>query len=104
MERRQEPRIDISGSVKVTLLGSEDCEFSGELVSLSGGGAILQMDTELPASSAIRIDIDDALLLGEVRWCRRDGARFSVGLSVEHWLPDLKVLEQMKQEVLGLRP
>ena len=101
MERRQEPRLKIDRrvTVKVTVLGSEGLELPGELVNLSGKGAALLLDRALPLDAAVRIDIDDAVLLGEVRWCRGEGAVFTVGLSVEHWLPNLKELARMMYEI-----
>ena len=100
-ERRQEPRHSISRPVKVTVLGPSGLESDGQLLNLSSRGAAILLDRELPCDSAVRVDIDNALLLGEVRWCLREAASFTVGVSVEHWLPNLQELGKLREKLFG---
>ncbi|MCC7175983.1 MAG: PilZ domain-containing protein [Bryobacterales bacterium] len=95
-ERRQESRVSVSREVRVTVLRPEPLTLTGRLINLSSRGAGLIVQRELPVEAAVEVDFEDALLLGEVRWCRPEAATFVVGLSVDHWLPGLMRLEQMK--------
>lgn len=66
----------------------------------------MQLYTEepIPLDSAVqvemKIDEQDALLLGEVRYCLPEGARFRVGLHLEHSLLDLTSLGRLVHRLL----
>ena len=61
-------------------------------MNLSGRGARILTDAPLPTDSAIRLDWEDSLALGEVRYCLKEGSRFIIGLEVQHSLSDLSGL------------
>jgi len=53
------------------------------------------MEVPVPAGTALKVELDDALLLGEVIYCRPDESVFYVGVELEHALCGLGELSRM---------
>lgn len=87
MERRKEARFETRQAVALTWLGDTDVLLEATLVNLSGRGMRLRLDRPLPADAAVRIEIDDTLMLGEVCYCGpSDDGGFAVGVELEQVL------------------
>ena len=98
MERRAENRIPFNVPVRVTLLTTPPEHFDAVLVNISGRGARLRVPRRLDSDAALRIDLDNAMLLGEVCYCANHGEAYGIGVILEHSLLNLaKVLEQRAQ-------
>ncbi len=68
---------------------------------MSGRGARLVLETDLPLNAAVRVDLNDAVLLGEVCYRDREGDHFAVGLvfdQVLHKPPELLPLLRALQD------
>jgi putative two-component system response regulator len=67
MERRTEPRIGINQEVTVTLLGEPDSPpFQAVAVDISDGGMRILSQRPVRYQAAVKVEMQDLLLLGEV--------------------------------------
>lgn len=100
MERRAETRIPFDCPVRVTLLGSPPEQFDGILVNVSGRGARLRVPRRIECDAALRIDLDNAMLLGEVCYCANDGDGYGIGVQLEHSLLNLAEVLRRREHLL----
>ena|SRR5690242_8705278 len=89
-ERRFETRFKMNQPVKVTLLGESGSEpFWGETLDVSASGLSFVTPVRLPVGSLVKLEVDDSMVLGEVRHCsqRQDRpGQFLTGINLEHVL------------------
>lgn len=101
--------------VTVRILDDPDATVRGIVANLSEGeeiprGVGLLIERPIPAGTAVRVDLADAMLLGEICYCR--SARpletglereswYAAGLECEHWVPCLANLTRLLQQVMG---
>jgi hypothetical protein len=100
MNHRQETRIQVNQSVDITLFGDPDVRLTAVVKNLSGRGLGIQVDRPVAAGTALKVELEDALLLGEVIYCRCDHAAFGqaafyVGIQMEHALSGLSELSRI---------
>ena len=95
MNQRRESRFEVNQSVAITLFGSPDIRLVGRIRNLSGRGIGLELEGPVAPGTALKIELEDALLLGEVIYCRQDEASFYVGVELEHALTGLSELSRM---------
>ena len=66
----------------------------------------LAMANPVPIGTAVKIECDDCMLLGEALYCRDDGGSFFVGVELEHALYGLvelgRILREFAEESSGL--
>ena len=93
MNQRREPRIEANQSVRITILGGPEIQFPARIKNVSVCGVGLELQSPIKAGAAIRIDVEDGLLLGEVIFCREDAESFFAGVELEHALWGLADLE-----------
>ncbi|MCS6952430.1 MAG: PilZ domain-containing protein [Bryobacterales bacterium] len=86
MERRSEPRYDLSGPADVTLLTDNPVSLQGRIINLSGRGMRVWLPQAVPAGAAVRVDVAGAMFLGEVCYCNPDGNGYAAGFQLEHVL------------------
>lgn len=101
MERRREPRIDLSQPVQVTLLGNPEVELPAIIINISGRGLKLMVDRLVPIGSAAKVEVDDALLLGEVCYSAAEEDGYAVGLEIAHSLVGLGDLQRLNRRLMG---
>ena len=101
MDRRKERRIKVEKPVKLTILGADpsgglDQECMGTVLDTSGRGMRVELPLAPQPGAALRIDIDQQILFGEVCYCQpsRTG-RFAVGLQIEQSLRNLGDLSRL---------
>jgi hypothetical protein len=101
VERRSEVRFEVDLPVRVT--GLEACPVScnGTVHNLSGRGIRLTIPQAIPPGSAVRVDADDIMILGEICYCVPEGPGYSAGLMVEHILTGLEDLERLNRGLFG---
>jgi c-di-GMP-binding flagellar brake protein YcgR len=102
-DRRSETRYAANQSAIVTNLTEANEPFHGTLTDISGRGMRLMVDRALPAGAAVRIDLSDAILLGEVCYSMQEGDAYIVGLELQHSLVDLARLASFQADVLSER-
>ena len=80
-DRRQTPRQPQSAVVSVF---GTDQVFHGEMRNFSEGGTQILLHEQLRATSLVKIEYADRLLLGEVVYCRQEQAGWLLGIRLEH--------------------
>jgi len=97
MEKRFELRFQVHQAVQVTLL-ARDLRLAGHIADISGRGMRLLLNAALPVGAAVRVDLDDSLLLGEVRYCIRNDDQFAIGLQLDQGIPSLSELDRLLED------
>ncbi len=101
MERRREYRTLTDESALITVLGDNaPAPLQARVVEMSGLGMRLIMDTPVAAGAALKIELHDALLLGEVSYCYPDCGHFVAGLHLDQALNGLKDLARLNRRLL----
>ena len=105
MNQRREPRLTTDESVEITVFGVPDIRLSGKIRNVSGRGVGLEIEGPLATGTALKVTLDDAILLGEVIYCRPLGAGWYAGVELEHSLCGLAelatALRAFSEEYLG---
>lgn len=101
MERRKEPRFESDRPVEATVLQEPAWCVKGRIVNHSARGLQLLLEHPVPLDAAVRIDIDDALILGEVAYCRQERSGYRTGLRLEHAIYDLPEVHRLMRAILN---
>ena len=94
MNQRREPRFQIEQFLWITVFGEPDLRMPARIKNVSPRGIGLQLEGPVAAGSALKFELDDSLLLGEVIYCRDDGDSFYAGVELEQMLCGLGDLAQ----------
>src|ERR1039457_2232499 len=90
MNQRREPRFEANQCVWVTLFGEPDIRLPARIKNVSVRGIGFELQGPVAIGTALKVELDDALLLGEVIYCRpdsdKDEASFYVGVELEQAL------------------
>ena len=94
MNQRREPRFETGRSIWVTFFGEPDISLTARIKNVSARGIGLQLRGPIAIGAALKIELDDTLLLGEVIYCREDEDSHYVGVEIEQALYGLAGLAQ----------
>ena len=94
MDKRREPRFRADQPVVVTVLSEPEMRLEGRVVDASGRGLGLVTPIPLPPGAAIRIEMDDSMVLGESIYCRSDGDGHFTGVELDQVLVGLTELSR----------
>ena len=104
--QRREPRFAVDQPIYVTLLTQPESRLPAIVKNSSGRGMGLAMARPVSIGTAVQIEVDDSILLGEALHCRDDGGTFFVGVELEHALYGLvelgRILREFAEESSGL--
>lgn len=107
MNQRREPRFETEQSIWITLFGEPDIRLPARIKNVSARGIGLELQGPVAIGTALKIELDDALVLGEVIYCRDDETSFYVGVELEQALCGLsalaKALSAFADAPLGLQ-
>jgi hypothetical protein len=107
MEKRRETRYTMGQPVTVTILSGEQSTHAATVRNGSGSGIALEMPVPVPAGAALKILLEDSLLLGEAIYCAPEENGFLVGIFLEAKLSQLsrlaEILEAFAQDQPGTR-
>ena len=92
MDQRREPRFTVDQSVVVTILTEQPTRITARVRNASGRGLGLLVPCRVEPGAAIRIEIDDAIVLGEVIYCRPEGDGHFIGIELDQVLVGLTEL------------
>jgi PilZ domain len=101
MEQRREPRFEADQAVAVTLLGETELKHSARVKNASGRGLALEMCSPVAPGTALKIEFDDAVVLGEAVYCRGAKGQHLVGVELDQMLCGLTELGRKLQEFTG---
>lgn len=104
MERRREPRFFSNERAFVTVLGATEIILCAEAVDVSGRGLKLHSTIPIAAGAAVKIQMNDSLMLGEVCYSAPDGGRFTIGIKIEQMLTGLKELARLRSRLVEPSP
>ena len=102
MDSRQEPRFEIDQEISVTLLGESEVVIPARIVNFSAKGIGLISSHPLPPGGALKIELADTLILGEVIYCRSDGSRYHAGIIMDQALYNTRGLAAFAERLLGV--
>lgn len=99
MERRAAVRVDMDRPASLTVLDDSDAAaIPGRIVNASGAGLGLDLEAPVAPGAAARVDCGESLFLGEVKYCRAQGAGFQAGVRVDHAIYGLASLARELME------
>jgi hypothetical protein len=101
MEQRRDARYEGGQMVAVTLLGEQETRIEGRIRNISGRGLGLEVGQSVGIGTALKVEIPDSILLGEVMYCRQDPAGYYLGVQLEHALYGLMALSASIEELTG---
>lgn len=100
MDSRAESRIPFHQAVRLTVLGDAPAVSDGFVSNLSGRGMRVVLDHPVPLNSAVQVDLEDSLILGEVCYCHPANGEWAVGLEIQQSLSDLRSLRNLVGRLL----
>ena len=101
MERRKAIRLKTNHPARLTVLGVKNQDLATTIVDLSCRGLRLKAATSIAAASAVKIQTQDVLLLGEVRHCDVSESGFLIGIEVQHVLTRLRELAYLNERLVS---
>jgi hypothetical protein len=94
MEQRREPRFRSDQPVVVTVLNEPEVRLEARVRNASGRGLGLVTPIPVPPGAAIRIEMDDGMVLGETIYCRSDRDGHFIGVELDQVLVGLTELSR----------
>ncbi len=102
MERRAEPRVPANQDALVTLLlDAGSPQFQARIQDISGTGMRLLLPQPVSPGALLKIEWDDALLLGEVCYCQPAEGGHAAGLELQHALLQTGELARLSRRLLS---
>jgi hypothetical protein len=98
MNQRRESRIELEKAVSVTLLTDPPLHHLATTRNASGRGLALEMPVPVDPGTAIRVEMNDCMLLGEVIHCRNGSVSYLIGVELDQVLTGLTELGKRLQE------
>ena len=92
MDKRREPRFQADQPVIVTVLSEPPIRMDARVTNASGRGLGLVTPAPITPGAAIRIEMEDAFVLGEAIYCRDDQAGHFIGVELDQVLVGLTEL------------
>ncbi len=92
MEQRREPRFQADQPVVVTVLNDTEIRLEARVRDASGRGLGLLSPVPVPPGAAIRIEMEDSIVLGEAIYCRREREGHFIGIELDQVLVGLTEL------------
>jgi PilZ domain len=92
MDQRREPRFEADQPVVVTVLTEPQSRMDARVRNASGRGIGLVTQRTISPGAAIRIELDDAIVLGEAIYCRDDRDGHFIGVELDQVLVGLTEL------------
>lgn len=106
MDERKDFRFETNQPVSLTILGrysrDTDTHLPACIVNISGRGISLTTKCSVPANSAVRLDVNDNILLGEVCHSRQTGpSEYICGVRLEQVLTAVGDLSNLISGIMG---
>ena len=92
MDQRREPRFEADQAVVITILTEQPTRMTARVRNASGRGLGLLVASRVEPGAAIRIEIEDAVVLGEAIYCRQEADGHFIGVELDQVLVGLTEL------------
>jgi hypothetical protein len=105
MEQRRDTRTEADQPAWITIYGNVDTRVPGRVRNFSGRGIGIQIAQPVASGSALKIEIADSMLFGEVIYCRPEGHQYYIGVELDQAVNGLMALSRSVRdfnEALGL--
>ena len=102
MDGRREPRFQIYAPGKLTLVDNPERELNCLLLDVSATGMKVVMDEGLPVDEVVALEVEDHLVLADIRYSEPRGDKFTIGAERIHAV-DKDVLPQEKTRAEQIR-
>jgi len=103
MDQRRESRLEADQAVVVTVLGKQELKQTALVRNASGRGLAVEMPREVAPGAALKIELDDAIVLGEAVYCKEEKGGYLVGVELDQVLCSLSQLGRKLQEFADLQ-
>jgi hypothetical protein len=98
MDKRREPRFEADQAVTLTVLGDCPSKQPAIVRNASSRGLAIEVSHWIPPGSALKIEFDDSVVLGEAVYCRNGTGKHLVGVELDQVLCGLTELGRKLQE------
>lgn len=98
MDKRREPRFVADQAVTITMLRDPENRMPARVKDSSGRGLGLELLSAVPPGTALKIEMEDSVILGEAVYCRKDKDTWFVGVELNQVLAGLAELGRRLQE------
>lgn len=95
VERRKQARINLETNLTIEILGDEPQKIAGLMVDVSSDGMRFLSPVDIAPGTAIRVDQDGGMILGEVCYTEPNGKQFHLGILFRQVLANLRDLEPL---------
>jgi len=92
MEQRSELRVPCDEAVVVTVLREPEARYPARIRNSSTRGMAIQIPAEVSPGTALKIEWNDSLVLGEAVYCHPEGDAYLVGIDLDQVLCGLAEL------------
>ena len=101
MDQRRERRFSTDQPVAVTVLGDCETRHTATVKNASSRGMALEMTAPVAPGTALKIEFEDAVVLGEAVFCRSGPDSHLVGVELDQVLCGLAELSRRLREFAG---
>jgi len=95
VERRKQTRINLETNLTIEILGDHPSKVTGLMVDVSSDGMRFLSPVDVAPGTAIRVDRDGGMILGEVCYTEPHGEQFHLGILFRQVLANLRDLEPL---------
>jgi hypothetical protein len=99
-----EIRFQPNQPVRLSVLSGLPQALTARIINLNGRSADLQVEQQISAGSAIRIDLDDSMLLAEIIECSSEQGQFRIHISITEAIPSMSDLARLVSALMCESP
>jgi len=82
MEQRHDTRLVLDRTVNLTILGDVEMRRAAKVKNISCRGLGVAMAFPVGVGAALKIELNDAVLLGEAMYCRAVNGEYHIGIEL----------------------
>lgn len=98
MDSRRNVRVPVNRPIVLTVLGEHEMRIPATVKDASSNGVGLITESAVKPGTLVKLEIGDAIFLGEAVYCRDEEQGAFVGVKLQQVLSGLAALNKMVQE------
>jgi len=99
-ERRAVPRFTLNEIARLEIYGDANGSYEGRIANISENGIAILLEQPAPCGDLVRVDLNDYVLIGEIRYCERTTQAYSVGVELFEFLTKAE-LKKLFEQILS---